>query len=134
MNDTETTCLDYLMDYRITGREEDIMKQYYLECGASEETIDNADKAISALEELSARKGNGYDRMKIIINDSLYEMGRKEYKGVLKIASEQIPCGIYAVEKDGICELRKDTFESEEELKKAVAEYAEIGFKVNYDL
>ena len=133
MNDTETTCLDYLMDYRITGREEDIMKQYYLECGASEETIDNADKAISALEELSARKGNGYDRMKIIINDSLYEMGRKEYKGVLKIASEQIPCGIYAVEKDGICELRKDTFESEEELKKAVAEYATKGFKVHWN-
>lgn len=61
-------------------------------------------------------------------------MGIKEYKGVLKIASEQIPCGIYAVEKDGICELRKDTFDSKEELKKAVAEYAAKGFKVHYNL
>lgn len=72
--------------------------------------------------------------MKIIINDSLYEMGRKEYSGVLKVASEQIPFGMYAVEKDGICELRKDTFDSKEELKKAVAEYAAKGFKVHYNL
>lgn len=133
MSDTETTCLDYLMDCRISDREEDIMKRYYLERGVSEEMIDNADKAISALEELSARKGNGYDRMKIIINDSLYEMGTKEYRGVLKVASQQIPCGIYAVEKGGICELRKDTFASKEALKKAVAEYAEEGFKVHYN-
>lgn len=62
--------------------------------------------------------------MKIIINDSLYEMARKEYKGVLKVASKQIPCGIYAVEKDGFCELQKDTFGRKEELKKDVAEYA----------
>ena len=40
---------------------------------------------------------------------------------------------MYAVEKDGICELRKDTFESEEELKKAVAEYEAKGFKVHYN-
>lgn len=133
MNDTETTCLDYLMDCRISGREEDIVKRYYLEHGVSEEMIDNADKAISVLEELSSRKGNGNDRMKIIINDTLYEMGRKEYKGVLKVASQQIPFGIYAVEKDGICELRKDAFESKEELKKAVAEYAAKGFKAHYN-
>lgn len=60
-------------------------------------------------------------------------MGRKEYRGVLKVASQQIPCGIYAVEKDGICELRKDTFYSKEELKKAVSEYAAKGFKVYYN-
>lgn len=72
--------------------------------------------------------------MKIIANDSLYEMGRKEYMGVLKVASKQIPFGIYAVEKDGICELRKDKFDSKEELKKAVAEYVAKGFKVHYNL
>lgn len=71
--------------------------------------------------------------MKIIVNESVYEMGRKEYRGVLKVASEQIPRGIYAVEKGGICELRKDTFDNKEELKKAVAEYAEKGFKVHYN-
>lgn len=71
--------------------------------------------------------------MKVIVNENVYEMGTKEYKGVLKVASQQIPCGIYAVEKDGICELRKDTFDSKEELKKAVAEYAEKGFRVHYN-
>lgn len=70
----------------------------------------------------------------MIINKSIYEMGRKEYRGVLKVASGQIPCGIYAVEKGSICELRKDTFDSKEELKKAVAEYAAKGFKVHYNL
>lgn len=71
--------------------------------------------------------------MKVIVNESVYEMGRKEYKGVLKVASKQIPCGIYAVEKDGICELRKDTFDSKEDLKKVVAEYTAKGLKVHYN-
>lgn len=71
--------------------------------------------------------------MKVIVNESVYEMGKKEYKGVLKVARQQISCGIYAVEKDVICELRKDTFDSKEELKKAVAEYEAKGFKVHYN-
>ena len=71
--------------------------------------------------------------MKVIINESVYEMGRKKYRGILKVASAQIPFGIYAVEKDGICELRKDKFDRKEELKKAAAEYAEKGFKVHYN-
>lgn len=57
--------------------------------------------------------------MKVLVNNSLYEMRRKEYRGVLKVASKQIQCGIYAVEKDGFCELRKDKFDSKEELKKS---------------
>lgn len=71
--------------------------------------------------------------MKVIVNENVCEMGRKEYRGVLKVASQQIPCGIYAVEKDGFCELRKDTFESKEELKKVVAEYAAKGFEVHWN-
>lgn len=71
--------------------------------------------------------------MKVIVNESVYEMGRKEYRGVLKVASQQIPYGIYAVEKDGICEPRKDIFDSKDELKKAVAEYEAKGFKVHYN-
>lgn len=72
--------------------------------------------------------------MKVLVNNSLYEMGRKEYRGVLKVASQQIPCGIYAIEKDGFCELRKDKFDSKEELKKTVAEYVVKEFKVHYNL
>lgn len=71
--------------------------------------------------------------MKVLVNNSLYEMASKEYKGVLKVASKQILFGIYAVEKDGICELRKNTFDGKEALKKAVAEYAAKGFKVHYN-
>lgn len=71
--------------------------------------------------------------MKVIVNESVYEMGRKEYRGVLKVASQQITCGIYAVEKDGICELRKDTFDDKEELKKTIAEYEVKGFKAHYN-
>lgn len=71
--------------------------------------------------------------MRVIINNSVYEIGTKEYRYVLKVASKQIPCGIYAVEKDGICELRKDTFDSKEEFKKAVEDYAAKGFKVHYN-
>lgn len=71
--------------------------------------------------------------MKVLVNNSIYEMGTRECRGVLKVASKQIPCGIYAVEKEGICELRKNTFENKEELNKAVAEYLTIGFKVHYN-
>lgn len=35
--------------------------------------------------------------------------------------------------KDGVCELLKDTFDSKEELKKTVSEYAAKGFKVHYN-
>lgn len=50
MNGTETTCLDYLMDCRIIGREEDVMKQYYLEHGVSEEMIGNATNFLNGVE------------------------------------------------------------------------------------
>lgn len=46
--------------------------------------------------------------MKIIINNSVYEIFKNQTDGVLKVASEQIPFGIYVVEKDGIIELGKD--------------------------
>lgn len=50
MSDTETSCLDYLMDCGISGREEDIMKRYYLEHGVSEEMIDNATNLLNSVE------------------------------------------------------------------------------------
>lgn len=71
--------------------------------------------------------------MKVIIGKSVYEMNRKQLRGVLKMASGLIPFGIYAVQKDDVCELRKDEFENAEELKKAVGAYKEKGFKVYYN-
>ena len=71
--------------------------------------------------------------MKVLINNELYEMNRKQLRGVLKAASSLIPFGIYAVQKDDVCELRKDEFDNAEELKKAVVAYKEKGFKVYYN-
>lgn len=71
--------------------------------------------------------------MKVIINNHVYGMTRKQLNGVLDIASKKIPFGIYAVEKNGICELRKDTFDNVKELREAVLEYKNKGFKVFYN-
>ena len=71
--------------------------------------------------------------MKVIIGRSVYKMNRKQLRGVLEAASSLIPFGIYAVQKDDVCELRKDKFDNAEELKKAVVAYKEKGFKVYYN-
>ena len=71
--------------------------------------------------------------MKVIIGKAVYGMNRKQLRGVLKAASSLIQFGIYAVQKDNVCELRKDEFENAEELKKAVGAYKEKGFKVYYN-
>ena len=71
--------------------------------------------------------------MKVIIGKAVYEMNRKQLRGALEAASSLIPFGIYAVQKDDVCELRKDEFDNTEELKKAVGAYKEKGFKVYYN-
>jgi hypothetical protein len=71
--------------------------------------------------------------MKVNVGDSLYEMGDKQFKGVLKIASKAIPFGIYAIRKKGIAILLKETHSNHEELKKAVSGYEMKGFKVYYN-
>ena len=71
--------------------------------------------------------------MNVIIGETLYGMNRKQLRGVLKAASSLIPFGTYAVQKDDMCELRKDKFDNAEELKKAVGAYKEKGFKVYYN-
>ena len=71
--------------------------------------------------------------MNVIIEKNVYGMNRKQLRGVLKVASGPIPFGIYAVQKDDVCELRKDKFDNAEELKKAVVVYKEKGFKVYYN-
>ena len=50
--------------------------------------------------------------MKLIVGNSVYEMAEEQLKGVLHVASKQVPFGIYAVKKDGICELHKDKFDT----------------------
>lgn len=72
--------------------------------------------------------------MKVLVNGSLYEMNRKQYRACLKVASKVVPCGIYAIEKDGLCEMRKDVFDNLTLMMESVAEYKEKGFNVHYNL
>ena len=57
-------------------------------------------------------------------------MSRKEYQGLLQVASEQVPFGIYAVEKKDYAELRCDKCESVTQLKALVRQFKGAGYKV----
>lgn len=59
-----------------------------------------------------------------------YRMSRKEYEGMLQMASEQVPFGIYAVEKDRYAELRNDKCRSITQLKAQIRQFKAKGFKV----
>ena len=59
-----------------------------------------------------------------------YKMSKEQYKGMLKLASEQVPNGIYAIEKNGYAELRRDRTESKTKLKELVRQFKQSGFKV----
>ncbi len=60
----------------------------------------------------------------------IYEMGQKQYKGLLETASEQVPFGIYAVEKKDYAELKNDKASSVTQLKQMIRGYKSQGFKV----
>lgn len=60
----------------------------------------------------------------------LYQMSQKEYQGLLQTASEQVPFGIYAVEKQGYAELRCDHCKSVTQMKNLTRQFKAQGFKV----
>lgn len=60
-----------------------------------------------------------------------YRMSRKEFQGLLEVASEQVPFGIYAVEKEGYAELRCDKCHSITQLKGLARQFRSQGFKVH---
>ena len=60
----------------------------------------------------------------------IYRMSREEYQGLLKVASEQVPFGIYAIEKKDYAELRCDKCESMSQLKALTRGFKTQGFKV----
>ena len=68
--------------------------------------------------------------MKVKVANNLYKMTRQEYQGLRQIASDQVPLGIYAVEKNNYAELRNDKCDSVTQLKKLIQEYKAKGFKV----
>ena len=60
----------------------------------------------------------------------MWRMSHKEYQGLLEIAKEQVPLGIYAIEKKDYAELRCDKCESITKVKKLTREFKKQGFKV----
>ena len=57
-------------------------------------------------------------------------MNQKEYRGLLKIASDQVKFGIYAIEKGDYAELMNQRCSSITELKGLKRQYKAQGFKV----
>ena len=68
--------------------------------------------------------------MRVKVMNRLYQMGKQEYQGLLQMASEQVPFGIYAVEKGDYAELRNDHCKSSTSLKKLLRDFRAQGFKV----
>lgn len=68
--------------------------------------------------------------MKVKVANRQYNMSRKEYQGLLKIASEQVPFGVYAVQKGNYAELRNDKCTSRSHLKAMTRAFKAQGLKV----
>lgn len=68
--------------------------------------------------------------MKVKVNKKIYRMTRKEYQGLLEVAREQVPWGIYALEKSDYAELRCDKCTSSTQLKAMIRSFKSQGFKV----
>ena len=69
--------------------------------------------------------------MTVRIGKRLWKMSRREYKGLLKTAKEQVPLGIYAAGRDDYAELLCDRCESVTQLKERIREYRKQGLKVH---
>ena len=68
--------------------------------------------------------------MVVNIGKKTWEMSRKEYEKLLEVAREQVPFGIYAVEKGNQVHLRHDHCKSMSQLKQLTRDYKAQGFKV----
>lgn len=68
--------------------------------------------------------------MRVKVMNRLYQISPKEYQGLLQVASDQIPFGIYAIEKQDYTELRHDRCKSVTQLKDLTRQFQMQGFKV----
>lgn len=68
--------------------------------------------------------------MQVVVMNHSYQMSREKYLGLLNVASEQVPFGIYAIEKPGYAELRCDHCKSISQLKELTRKFKAQGFKV----
>lgn len=68
--------------------------------------------------------------VKVIINNRVYQMERKNINGFLESIKEYVVLGIYAVEKNNIVEIKRDILPSKTKLKEEVRKYKAQGYKV----
>ena len=69
--------------------------------------------------------------MKVKVANRTYRMNRKEFQGLLQIAKEQVPKGVYAVKKGDYAELRNNHCTSTTQLKALIRQFKGQGFKVH---
>lgn len=60
----------------------------------------------------------------------VWQMDLKQFRELLKLAGEQVPFGLYAVEKGGYAELLNLKCTSKRQLKQAKREWNAQGFRV----
>lgn len=68
--------------------------------------------------------------MKVKVANRTYQMSKKKYEGLLQVASEQVPFGIYAIENKEYAELRNDRCTSITQLKNLTRQFKSQGYKV----
>lgn len=68
--------------------------------------------------------------MTVKVGNKLYQMGNQEFDGLLQVAKEQVPFGIYAIEKKGYGELRCDKCSSRGQLKALCRSFRAQGYHV----
>lgn len=66
-----------------------------------------------------------------MVANRMYRMSRKELQGLLEVAKEQVPFGVYAVEKSDYAELKNDKCSSATQLKELIRQFKKQGFKVH---
>lgn len=65
----------------------------------------------------------------VLIGKRAYSMTEKQAEKMLTLASEQVPCGIYAVRKKNVLELKADHL-SKTKIRETRQHYKKLGFKV----
>ena len=68
--------------------------------------------------------------MIVQIMKKTYKMGKKEYDGLMKIAKEKVPFGVYAVKKNDTTIMLNEKCNSKNQLRNIIKEYKAKGFKV----
>ena len=68
--------------------------------------------------------------MKVMIGKRLRSVPRKKAIQMAEIFKDQVPLGIYAIEKGDYLELRKDRCSSKSAVKNLRRQYKAMGFKV----